>query len=313
MTAKKRRYAAGFFLGLALVWAAVWLLCHYYYYGTLYNARVALIGPEDFQSANVDLLKAERDKYVNALKGDVCSQPAMEGEDPFFTLLGEPAAPGDARLAVASRQKEALSEVIEGLALIRAKGVRADGQAFERIGAGFFVNRDTIMTNRRIVDGLGPAGSIVAASGALRQVMPAVVLAVSEPESLRDYALLKVKPDAGPPPRALKIVAEGAVADRVMAFGYPDGDYAPDSFPDPVYAMGAIGYVLTDVGSPLIGHTAETTRRYRGGPIIDRLGRVIGLETTVFLDKSPSSRRLRLALGGSDVLAFLEENYVRVD
>jgi S1-C subfamily serine protease len=176
------------------------------------------------------------------------------------------------------------------------------------------VNENTILTNRRIVEGLGPNGEILAVSSGLGTALNARVLVASQPESLRDYAFLRVEP--GPnAPKGLKLGPEPKVGDRVMAFGYPGGKYEPGVQPAPIYARGRVSSVALVREVSVIGHTAEMSRRFRGGPLVDRAGRVVGLGIRAPLAPldDQDERRAFLALGTDDVMAFASENSISLD
>ncbi|MDR0549761.1 MAG: serine protease [Deltaproteobacteria bacterium] len=305
----KRSYGSGFFLGLVLVGVIFWFLYYQYYNIILYRSQVAKIDSNNIQTTNIENLKNSQNQYQAPADGDICSLPTPKDGEPFF--IGPP---GSASIPPSKLQRTAYLAIANFLVLVMSKGVDLKGQSFLSSGAGFFVNRDTILTNRRIVDGLGPKGAILVSGGPLTREVQARVLALSRPESLRDYALLKIeKVDLPEPPiKGLPLFGEANVYDRVMALGYPDLRFPKGARPEPVSSQGRIGSISYNLTPAIIGHNAETQRRYRGGPLVDRQGRVIGLSAIISMERY-GSREIRVALMASDVLTFLNENFVRLD
>ncbi|MDR2142055.1 MAG: serine protease [Deltaproteobacteria bacterium] len=193
------------------------------------------------------------------------------------------------------------------------------------MGTGFFVANDLIMTNRHVVEGALGGGAILVTNKSLGHIQEAQLVAASQPEQFRDYALLKVSVDKSKAPRALKISQEAKRSDRVSAWGYPglltkidpkmeallQGDFS--AAPELVYAEGVISVVQQmEGGVPLISHTAEVSHGNSGGPLIDQNGRVVGINTFIRVDDN-SSRQVNVALGGRDLMQFLANNHVRLD
>ncbi|MDR1607616.1 MAG: trypsin-like peptidase domain-containing protein [Deltaproteobacteria bacterium] len=194
------------------------------------------------------------------------------------------------------------------------------------MGTGFFVSDDIVLTNRHVIDVAKKAdGIILVTNKTLGHVQTAKLILSSRADALRDYAVLRVDLEDVTPPTPLKISNEAKRADRVTAWGYPglitkidpkmdallDGDLS--SAPELVYAEGVISVIQQmDGDMPLISHTAEVSQGNSGGPLIDRNGEVIGINTFIRIDNK-SSRQVNVALGGRDMLSFLAENNIELD
>jgi hypothetical protein len=193
------------------------------------------------------------------------------------------------------------------------------------MGTGFFVSENLIMTNRHVVEGSVKGGGIFVINKSLGRARPARLVLASRPKALRDYAVLKVDQSPEGLPKALKISGEAKRAERVSAWGYPglvtkidpkmeallSGDL--NSAPELVYAEGVVSVVQRlEGGMPLISHTAEVSQGNSGGPLIGQNGEVLGINTFIRVDDQ-SNRQVNVALGGSDILAFLTENDIQLD
>jgi S1-C subfamily serine protease len=309
---KKRSYAWGFFLGLIMVGVGFGLLYYFFYVKVLYNAQVSLIDTSKIQSAKIDLLEEGLERYQKASEGDVCLRPNLAEEAPFFILPPpDPPEAGSPPPSVFRRQRETLNAIRRSVVLIQATGQTAQGETFIARGSGFFINKNTILTNRRLVDGLGPNGSILAINGLRRQSLQAEILGLSSPLSLRDYALLRVDPGDNPA-QGLKLGETAQAAEQVLALGFPDSGEENDVDQEPIFAKGAISSIITDLEVPLINHTAEMSSLFRGGPVVNRQGQVIGLSALITIEGQPA-RQIQVALGGADLRDFLSETGARFE
>ncbi|MDR1577319.1 MAG: serine protease [Deltaproteobacteria bacterium] len=380
-------YLVGFFIGLLLAGLILGLIFYFFYNKTIYRAEVAKVDTFSFQSANINALKTEIDRYKNLLNEDVCADPSAApglfsspkldrpphsvppalggagalGQAPSVgSASGSPGAtPGSPKDQAEPTQKNSsppepepepervpepevykpeqssddpqtiMDDIEEATVLVLAVG-KVDIST----GTGFFVSENLIMTNRHVVEDVLKArknGKIMVTNKRLGHVQKAELVLVSQPDNFRDYAILKVKSpykDGSPtlPPRkVLKISREAKRADRVSAWGYPglltkadpkmsellNGNMS--AAPELVYAEGVISVIQRIEGNlPLISHTADVSHGNSGGPLIDKNGEVIGINTFIRIDEK-SNRQVNVALGGRDMLLFLAENNIRLD
>jgi V8-like Glu-specific endopeptidase len=84
---KKRSYLVGLLLGLLVAGFFLALIFFFFYSKVLYRAEVAKLDPPALQSANIDALQGEINRYQGLLDGNVCLLPALP-QGPFLARPG---------------------------------------------------------------------------------------------------------------------------------------------------------------------------------------------------------------------------------
>lgn len=184
------------------------------------------------------------------------------------------------------------------------------------IGSGFLVAPGVIVTNAHVVQNLIP-DRIHVVNRALGRPVP-VVLGARTPQAqpgAPDFAILRLPAGtAGLQPLALTRVA--ARLDPVVAAGFPASILQTDAnfrallegaatAPELVVTDGLISAVQTlPSGLVAMPHTAAIGRGNSGGPLVDRCGRVVGVNTFGFVDPS-QAERVSYAQKTEALLAFL--------
>lgn len=299
----------------------------------------------------LESLRRERDR-LRDLEGQACSPEAAEvlregysrpiapgGAPPLALDAGPPRPPdasagrdaaappatlpppadlADLPAAPASRMT-ALARTLEySAALVLGEG--AEGLA---MGTAFFVTPDTLITNRHVVEPLGPDAQVVVTSQALGDQLTARVVARTRSSDIGgpDFAILRL---AAPAPSAVPLVVAQSVdkLSRVITAGYPgyiaqsDMDFQAliqgegVAAPSMIFTSGEVSVVQRQGnGSTMIVHTADMSQGNSGGPLVDLCGRVVGVNTFIGID-GVSGRRGLYSLGGRDLLAFLAANGV---
>ncbi|MDR1086414.1 MAG: serine protease [Deltaproteobacteria bacterium] len=332
--AKKRSCLIGLLLGLLMAALFLGLIYYFFYSRYLYRSEVAQINPGSLQTANIDALKSEVDRYRGLLSGNVCAVPA-EPRGPFAAPLTEPdqdtaspdkAAPAEGASAGSppddkrTENSDSLLDDIEKATVL----VLALGDEAISMGTGFFIGPNLILTNRHVIEIAKAGGPIMVTNKSLGHIEKAELVSVTRPDTIRDYAVLKTNISPSNQPKTLKFSREAKRADRVSAWGYPglltkgdpkmdalmEGDF--NSVPELVYAEGVISVIQEHGSLPLINHTAEISQGNSGGPLINQDGQVIGINTLIRVDDE-SNRQVNIAFGVRDVIQFLTESSIRLE
>jgi S1-C subfamily serine protease len=260
-----------------------------------------------------------------ALSGDACtteSSPLLlpsPTQSPLLPAQGDPApTPGDQPAKTLAQRLE------ETTVLVLAP--QAEGLS---MGTGFLVAPGIILSNSHVVGTPAPNTSIVVtgkALGGLRkaQLLNATPLSGSR-DSLNtpDFALLKLV--TGTTTTPLPLTVEVEKLEPVVTAGFPGFELRLDpkfaalldkgeisAVPEMVVSSGEISVVRGGGDDPtVIAHTAIVSQGNSGGPLVDRCGRVIGINTLIRLDDD-SRRQGNYALGGKALLAYLRQHQIPV-
>lgn len=216
------------------------------------------------------------------------------------TASGEPAFEGN------------LVELLdEATALVVAQGT-ARGQV--GIGSGFFVAPEILVTNYHVIESARSDGIFVT-NRTLGALQPATIVASTEGAGFGspDFAVLRVPSAAGVIDTYLGITEQLGRLQNVIAAGYPtiilesdlnfqaliDGDIS--AIPEMAFTEGTVTVVQNqDQNFPIIAHSASISPGNSGGPLVDRCGRVVGVNTWGRIDATLAAR-INYAIG-TDVL-----------
>jgi S1-C subfamily serine protease len=189
------------------------------------------------------------------------------------------------------------------------------------MGTGFFVTPKLIVTNRHVVEKL-VADKIFVTNKPLGGIKSAKLVAKTASSEFGepDYALLEVE-DA-PPIQPLGLTRVANRLDDVVAAGYPTFVLAGDSqfrallagdasaIPEMVATNGLISAIqLLRENRPIIPNTASISAGNSGGPLVDRCGRVVGINTFGRINQEHADK-INYAQKTDTLLEFLKSQNV---
>ena len=177
------------------------------------------------------------------------------------------------------------------------------GRSGESLGTGLIVTADgEIVTNAHVV---GDAKSVHVRLNGESEPREAVVL-ISDPS--RDLALLRIKA-SGLTPATFAAPDDVRIGDEVLAIGY-----ALDLDGDPTVTLGIISSLDRTLGTEtgalkgLIQTDAAISSGNSGGPLVNALGRVVGINTLVSSTEIGSTANgLGFAISIAELLPEIEQ------
>lgn len=189
--------------------------------------------------------------------------------------------------------------------------------ALQGTGTGFLVAPGRIVTNRHVV---GAPGSRIHIASQTFGVLEARVVASTNTETpgSPDFALLSVDSAAGQPFQ-LSIGVQRLL--NVVAVGFPGLIVSSDDrfrrlitqesseYPEASVTDGVVTALQSGSGANIVLHTAQITPGNSGGPLIDRCGRVVAINTFI---QTRQEGRMNYALAAADIIRFLAEHNVQV-
>ncbi|MGF1624709.1 MAG: trypsin-like peptidase domain-containing protein [Alphaproteobacteria bacterium] len=266
------------------------------------------------QQAVNDQLESQISRLRSALEADVCTIADPLGP-PVTTT---PVAPEQG--AAAPRHDGTLVDLLEAAS---ALVITTPGGRGLEMGTAFFVAPELLATNSHVVANARP-NEIFVTSRALGRLVQAEVVArtpTNQPGT-PDFALLRV-PGATDVP-ALSFTTSVRKLDSVVSAGFPAlivlndqnmnlllrGDLS--AMPDLAITSGEISVIQTlNGGLPVVAHTAVISSGNSGGPLVDRCGRVVGINTFVNVDAREVGH-VSYAIAADSLVGFLAENGVDI-
>jgi len=178
-------------------------------------------------------------------------------------------------------------------------------------GSGFFIDTNVLVTNRHVIE----AGKIFAITSTLlgTEPLPAKLVAVTKDSDIAnpDFALLKVE-QVPSGVRQLAIATDPQVLQTVVAAGYPGSDIRGDTnavTPNTVFSQGEVSVLQRQANNlVLVLHTAKMSTGSSGGPLVNRCGNVVGVNTFIGAREDQFTDRSLYALSATSLRGFLDQH-----
>lgn len=267
-------------------------------------------------------LAEEVERARRAAEGNVCQATPLTtppGRGPLpQDLPARPTPPATPDAPLAPRPNNLLQLLDQSVVLVAGPG--RDGLS---IGTGFFIAPGVVVTNAHVVADV--SGQLVVASRHLGRAFPAQVTRRT-PQARpgeADFALLSVS--GVPSLTPLTLTRQAQRLDEVIAAGYPAAIVQNDArfqavlrgemsqMPEMVVTDGRISAIQT-LASGLVAmpHSANISPGNSGGPLVDRCGRVAGVNTFNHIN-AQLAERVSYAQKTDALLAFLREAGITVE
>jgi S1-C subfamily serine protease len=177
-------------------------------------------------------------------------------------------------------------------------------------GSGFFIDTNVLVTNRHVIE----TGKIFAITSTLlgTEPLPAKLVAVTKDSDIAnpDFALLKVE-QVPSGVRQLAIATDPQVLQTVVAAGYPGSDIRGDTnvvTPNTVFSQGEVSVLQRQTNNlVLVLHTAKMSTGSSGGPLVNRCGNVVGVNTFIGAREDQFTDRSLYALSATSLRGFLDQ------
>ncbi|SMF66251.1 Trypsin-like peptidase domain-containing protein [Tistlia consotensis] len=186
-------------------------------------------------------------------------------------------------------------------------------------GSGFFISPTLVVTNLHVVGEAPGARTFVLARGLGGPTAAKVVARSPNHEIGRpDFAVLSIEaPGAS---ASLALNTDVRRLEDVIAAGFPglvvdtderfarlkEGDMS--AMPTVSFTEGVITALQRPAGAALILHSAAVSPGNSGGPLVDRCGRVVGVNT--FVRSEETYRRMNYALAAAELETFLKDHAI---
>ena len=276
----------------------------------------------ELQRRTNEALAEEVERARRAAEGDVCTATPLNpppGRAPLpADLPARPTPPTPPDAPPAPRPNTLLQLLDQSVVLVA--GQAPQGMS---IGTGFFIAPGTIVTNAHVVNDI--SGPVFVASRHLgRAVQAEVVRRTPQAQPGHpDFALLRVS--GVPSLTPLTLTRQAQRLDDVVAAGYPAAIVQNDQrfqalmrgdasqLPELVTTDGRISAIQT-LASGLVAmpHTAAISPGNSGGPLVDRCGRVTGVNTFNHVN-AQLAERVSYAQKTEALLAFVRDAGVTVE
>jgi len=203
------------------------------------------------------------------------------------------------------------------VSLLEAATVRvlvfSDQMKYLGHGTGFFIDKNTVVTNRHVIE----AGKKFAITSSFlgKEPLPARLIAATRDSEYTnpDFAVLRAE-KVPANVRALALSTQPKLLQTVVASGFPSSEIRVDAnlvTPNTVFSQGEVSVLQPQPNNMvLVLHTARIATGSSGGPLVNRCGNVVGVNTFIGAQTDKFSDRSLYALSGNALRSFLDQSGV---
>ena len=261
--------------------------------------RHAILGPQKIPI--IEELARQRDRLVELLR-EACSSPAF---DRFRRGDFGPASASAGAAIVAQDLSSA-----EFRARLARQTVRVI--AGEASGSGFFISSNLVITNRHVLESAAQGQVFVTSQSIGERPIRAKVIAATAGSDLAqpDFALLQLE-RAPQNVEVVEVAKNPAPLDEVVAAGFPGRTIMSDDnavSPATVFSRGVVSVIQQRRdGAGLVIHTADIAPGSSGGPLVNKCGQIVGVNTFIIAGDTPAfDGRALYALSSETLEKFLK-------
>jgi S1-C subfamily serine protease len=180
-------------------------------------------------------------------------------------------------------------------------------------GTGFFIDKNTVVTNRHVIE----AGKKFAITSSFlgKEPLPVKLIAATRDSEYTnpDFAVLRAD-NIPASVRPLALSTQPQLLQTVVASGFPSSEIRVDAnivTPNTVFSQGEVSVLQRQPNNMvLVLHTARIATGSSGGPLVNRCGNVVGVNTFIGAQTDKFSDRSLYALSGNALRSFLDQSGV---
>jgi S1-C subfamily serine protease len=281
------------------------ILLNLYVFYTWYQKTSNLDSHSGVNNAVITGLKAERDR-IKSIATSECTSKGMQQY-----MNGEIGPIDSGANQIDGTKPKPVETLKSGLeeATVRILSKKSSG-------SGFFISPNLVVTNRHVIEGADLKQLFITSKFLGGSPLPAKLITATPDNAIAnpDFALLQIEA----PAKQIKPLAIGGVPSSlqgVIASGYPGSGIVGDMngiTPSTVYTSGEVSVVQPQAnGVSLVVHTAKIDFGSSGGPLINRCGVLVGVNTFLAPPKQGESASITYyALSGGSLRSFLDKSSV---